>query len=101
MARTPKDWDREDIKAAIRKRGWTLERLSTHWGYCSNAVTVTLGRPWHRVELRISEFLGKEPKEIWPSRYHKDGRPRKGGHRTAVNRNTQKSQSNMQLSEAA
>lgn len=91
--------DREDIKASIRKRGWTLEGLSSHWGYCSNAISVTLGRPWPAVEERIARFLRKSPSQIWPDRYHQDGTP--NGRRTRQHRISCSSGGNVQVLEAA
>jgi len=91
--------DREDIKAAIRKSGWTLEGLSSHWGYCSNAISVTLGRPWPAVEDRIARFLGKQPSQIWPDRYHQDGTPK--GRRAKNHRSSAGQLRNVQVLEAA
>lgn len=99
MARLPKGMDREDIKAAIRKSGWTLERLSSHWGYCSNAISVTLSRPWPAVEERIARFIGKQPRQIWPDRYHQDGTPK--GRRTGNYRISAVPARNVQVLEAA
>lgn len=66
----PKDWHRADIVAALRKRGWSLRRLSLHHGYL-NACTLTtaLNRPWPRGERLIAEAIGVPPTRIWPSRY--------------------------------
>lgn len=98
MAR-PKGMDREDIKASIRKRGWTLEGLSSHWGYCSNAISVTLHRPWPAVEERIARFIGKEPRQIWPDRYHQDGTTKV--RRTKRHRSSADRACNVQVLEAA
>ena len=70
------DWDREDVKAAIRKRGMTLTGLAILHDYTGCAVRKALRSQWPAVEEIIAEFLGKHPKEIWPSRYHSDGTPR-------------------------
>ena len=91
--------DREDIKASIRKRGWTLEGLSSHWGYCSNAISVTLGRPWPAVEERIALFLRKSPSQIWPDRYEQDGTPK--GRRAKSHRSSADQACNVQVREAA
>jgi len=70
------DMDREDIKAEIRKRGLTLSGLSLRHGYVDSAVRKALKTQWPKVEGIIADFLGKQPKEIWPSRYYSDGTPR-------------------------
>ena len=70
------DKDREDVKAAIRKRGVTLTGLAIQNGYTGSAVRRALGHPWPKVEKLIAEFLDTEPKDIWPSRYQQDGTPR-------------------------
>lgn len=70
-----KDWHPEDIKAAIRKTGTTLEALGSLHGYRSSAVSVALIRPWNQLERIIAEHLGTKPQEIWPTRYARDGSP--------------------------
>lgn len=66
-------WHREDIKAAIRKRGVTLEELSQANGLPRNACSLALLQPNFGAELVIAEFLGRSPREIWPHRYDADG----------------------------
>ena len=74
----PQDVDREDIKAAIRKTGITLNELSRRNGYCVAAVRITLRRRWPAVEAIVAEHLGRKPQDIWPSRYDPDGVPLRG-----------------------
>ena len=62
----------EDIKAAIRKRGTTLQALSLEWGFSEAAVRVALTRSVPGVEPRIAKFIGKQLHEIWPDRYDRD-----------------------------
>lgn len=76
----------EDIKAAIRKRGLTLEALSESLGYSRVVVGVALRRPWPAVESGIASFLGISPQELWPDRYDADGKPRRGIRRKASGR---------------
>ncbi len=66
----------EDIKAAIRKKGKTLESLSIKWGFEASAVASAISRPWVTVQELIASFLGKSPQEIWPDRYNADGTPK-------------------------
>ena len=82
MQRRPSDMDREDIKAAIRKSGITLNELSRRGGYSITAVRVALMRPWPAVEALIAKHLGSQPQLIWPSRYDPQGFPLHG-HRTS------------------
>ena len=70
--------DREDIKAAIRKTGITLNDLSRRNGYCVAAVRMTLRRRWPAIETIIATHLGCKPQDIWPSRYDADGVPLRG-----------------------
>ena len=78
MAKAPTDVDREDIKAAVRKSGTTLNDLSRRNGYCVSAARIALRRPWPAVEALIASHLGRKPQDIWPSRYDADGVPLRG-----------------------
>lgn len=73
MSKSPKGWHREDIKAAIRKRGTTLEALSEANGLDKRACSLALLRPYFSAEWVIAEFLGLSPRQIWPHRYDADG----------------------------
>ena len=66
---------REDIKAAIRKKGMSLEQLSLTNGLCRSAVTVALHRPYYYAEQVIARFLNIPAPAIWPERYDKEGKP--------------------------
>lgn len=74
------DWHREDIKAALRKRGHTLISLSRSLGLVDSNVTRILatGRS-ARVQALIANILDVPPQVIWPSRYNADGTPRRRG----------------------
>jgi len=80
ITEAPQDWHSEDIKAAIRKTGVTLSDLSREAGFCAGAAKCALLTPWPRMEAAIAARLGREPHEIWPSRYSPDGRPLAGLH---------------------
>lgn len=68
---TATDWDREDIKAAIRKK----ERLSMaafakRNGYKNPATFYNVFKmPYPKIERIIADYLEVEPADIWPSRY--------------------------------
>lgn len=67
---------REDIKAAIRKRGLSLAELSRLFGDSGGEVVrMALRRPWPAVEERIARFLKCSAAEIWPDRYDATGAP--------------------------
>ncbi|ELD8602514.1 helix-turn-helix domain-containing protein [Enterobacter roggenkampii] len=66
------DWHRADIVAALHKQGWSLRRLSLHYGYKSaGALKNALDRPWPKGQQIIAEAIGIAPESIWPTRYHK------------------------------
>jgi Ner family transcriptional regulator len=69
---------RADIVAALRKKGWTLSRLSIHHGYIRTALGNCLRCSWPHGQRLIAEALGVKPWEIWPSRYDEYGQPSSG-----------------------
>lgn len=71
----PSDWHNADIQAALKKRGWTLRKLSQAHGYEASAAAHAFRRSWPRIERIIAHVIGVEPWEIWPSRYDEDHRP--------------------------
>jgi len=72
------DWHPADIVAAVRKAGWSLRRLSIRHDYHPQSLQRALQTPWPRAELIIARAIGFRPQSIWPSRYHRDGRPKSG-----------------------
>lgn len=72
---SPADWHPEDIKAAIRKTGTTMEALGMSAGFSRSVVGICLRRAIPRVEALIARHLGLKPQDIWPSRYDADGQP--------------------------
>jgi Ner family transcriptional regulator len=63
------DWHSADIIAGIRKKGTSLAALSRDSGLASSTLANALTRHWPKGERLIAEALGKQPEEIWPSRY--------------------------------
>ncbi|MFQ4137379.1 helix-turn-helix domain-containing protein [Nodosilinea sp. PGN35] len=60
----------EDIKAALRKQGWTLTGIAKELGVGPSAISHALTRQRsRRVEKVIAAKLGLSPREIWPQRY--------------------------------
>ncbi|AOF16624.1 TPA: helix-turn-helix domain-containing protein [Yersinia enterocolitica] len=64
-----KDWHRQEILAAIRKRKGSLSALSRDSGLSSGTLANALTRPWTKGEMIIAEAIGITPQEIWPSRF--------------------------------
>ncbi len=68
------DWHPADIVAALKKAGYTLSKLAFEHGLKdSSGLSVAMVRSFPKGEKRIAEALGKEPQEIWPTRYNEDG----------------------------
>ncbi|MFN3879835.1 MAG: helix-turn-helix domain-containing protein [Nitrincola lacisaponensis] len=64
------DWHRQDILAAVRKRGITVAELARQNGYNNSATFYNVFKaPYPKVERIIAKFLGLDPSEIWPTRY--------------------------------
>lgn len=64
---------REDIKAAIRKTGKTLNELSLEAGLSGGTVGVSLLKPIPSANAAVANFLGKSLHEIWPQWYDRHG----------------------------
>ncbi|PVX80019.1 helix-turn-helix domain-containing protein [Paraburkholderia unamae] len=67
-------WHKEDIKAAIRKRGITMNALALKCALPASTVRNALVRPVFSGEVAIAEFLQVPPHELWPDRWTADGR---------------------------
>ncbi len=67
-------WHKEDIKAAIRKRGTTMNALARDLDLPTSTVRNALVRPVYSGEMAISRFLGVAAHELWPDRWAPDGR---------------------------
>ena len=65
-----RDWSKEEIKAALTKRGLTLKGLTLAHGYRSVDVCAqALQRPYPKAERIIANAIDLHPAIIWPSRY--------------------------------
>lgn len=64
------DWHRQEVIAAIRMRGISVAELARQNGY-ENPTTFynVFKAPYPKVEKIVAKFLGKQPADIWPSRY--------------------------------
>jgi len=64
---------REDIKAGLRKRGYTLAGVAQELGVSRQAVSLILaGRRSQRIEAYIAQVLGLTVAEVWTGRYPSD-----------------------------
>ena len=67
------NWHEADIVAALRKKGWSLRKLSTHHGYKQpTSLATALRRHWPKGERLIAEAIGVTAQKIWPTRYSQD-----------------------------
>ena len=68
-ANNKQDWHPEDIKAALKKRGWSMHKLAITNGYTSSsAMRQVFYRPYPKVEKIIADALNLDVDQIWPSR---------------------------------
>lgn len=60
----------EDIKAELKKRGWTQAALADEIGVSRSAVAQTIGGGMRsaRVQGRIALLIGQPVASIWPDR---------------------------------
>jgi len=69
-------WHREDIKAAIRKKGSSLHALARDNGLGKVSMTQALILRYPTYHDVISEFLGVPHHELWPHWYDENNRLR-------------------------
>lgn len=73
-----KDWHKSDVKAALEKAGWTFRRLAKAHDKCHSYFSDTLVRPNPKAQQILADVIGSPATAIWPSRYEKDGSPKRG-----------------------
>jgi Ner family transcriptional regulator len=78
------DWHPADVVAALRKAGWSVRKLSEHYGYKHCQLSDAIRRRWPKGQRLIAEALGIKPEIIWPSRYCK---PSPSREKTPVTKN--------------
>lgn len=69
----PEGFHKEDIKAAIRKKGETLYSLSKKAGLNEHAIAISFRQPIPAAHKAVSKFLGIPVQEIWPQWYDAQG----------------------------
>ncbi|MFA0626308.1 transcriptional regulator [Vibrio sp. 10N.222.49.A3] len=62
------DMAREDIVAALHKKGLTLRALSILNGYKPTTLNNALNGPYEKAEKIIAKALDVEVRDIWPER---------------------------------
>lgn len=67
------DWHPEEVKAAVRMRGSCLEELSRSNNLPAHACRLAARRPHFKGERAIAKYLGLSPRQIWPSRFDRNG----------------------------
>lgn len=96
------DWHPEDIKAAVRKTGVSLDALGREHGYARGSLRVVLTKPWPAGQAIIADRIGVPPQQIWPSRYDpKTGEPLTGFFSTGVLRSRPAAPAQRQIERAA
>lgn len=63
------DWHPAQVKAALEMAQTNLSQLARQHGY--KHINEVLNRPWVAAERIVAAALGKDPVEIWPSRYQR------------------------------
>ena len=69
-------WHKQDIIAAVRKKGTTLRRLSLANGFSEDTLIKSLTRRWPNAHALIAAHLNVSKHDLWPQWYAKDGSPR-------------------------
>lgn len=63
------DMHRADIRAELIKKGISLAQLGIQHGLAKTTLRNAFDKRYLKGEKIIADALGKEPKDIWPSRY--------------------------------
>lgn len=65
---------KEDIKAAIRKKGCTLKSVSLEAGLEETTVARSLLKPIPRANRAVADLLGRPLHILWPDWYDQQGK---------------------------
>ena len=71
------DWHRADIKAALQKRGLTLNKLALAAGLQPSTLNNVFRVKYPKAERIVAKALGVAPEVIWPSRYPQNAKGHK------------------------
>lgn len=64
----PTDWHRADVVAALKRKGWTVRKLSRTNNLSEYTLYTALDRPYPKGERIIAAALGLQCGDIWPER---------------------------------
>ncbi|WP_084631172.1 helix-turn-helix domain-containing protein [Ferrimonas senticii] len=67
------DWHPADIRAALEKNGTNMAEIARANGIAPPTIRAVQNRKYERGQQLIAAALNKDPREIWPSRYRKEG----------------------------
>lgn len=65
---------REDIKAMVKKRGFTMKKVSLDHGLPGTSLTASLYKPAPTANRILAHFLGLSVHELWPQWYDRNGK---------------------------
>jgi Ner family transcriptional regulator len=68
-------WHPQDIIAAVRKKGSSLQRLGLDSGFGRTTFNRALSQRFPNAHAIIAAFLGLSRHELWPHWYGVDDRP--------------------------
>lgn len=70
-----REWNKDEIKAEIIRRGVTLADLARQNGLTPTALSMSMTRrkAMTRADQVISQFIGVPMHELWPDRYDAHG----------------------------
>lgn len=63
------DWHRADVKAALEKRGLSLNQLAAEAQLKAGTLNNVFRVKYPKAERIVAKALGVAPEVIWPSRY--------------------------------
>lgn len=83
-------WHPQDIMAAVRKRGTSLQALARKHGFAPTTFNKALTQRFPNAHAIIASFIGIERQSLWPQWYddhgHLRGRVRRDLHRQPLTR---------------
>ena len=69
-------WHPQDIMAAVRKRGSSMQGLARDHGFAPNTFNAALTARYPNAHAIIAAYIGVSRGELWPEWYEADGTPR-------------------------
>lgn len=66
-------WDRHAIFAEIRRQYGSLKALAEAVGETKGRLSLSLLKPYPKVDRSVAKAIDVPLNELWPDRYHPDG----------------------------